>query len=279
MLFSGIKKVNQCTTEYGLIRGLGELRLRMEEMFREYYEKLQEQLAVDFNCTPSDFRMEENIITISERNDGRRNYSPDLFLQMATCGVNAVIMADECLHKFLREWIKDVEGHHLFEFENLPRLNEELKKYGYQMNPTHHMFLPCMEVRIEERFRVKWLYGNEICPFHGDSRFQNAIAYPKPCPERPDRIIVIAYDGDTIMGMAGCSEDAPHWQQIGIDVLPEYRSKGVGSNLVTLLKNKIIEMGDVPFYGTGAANIHSQNIAIKSGFKPAWVETEATKIG
>lgn len=59
----------------------------------------------------------------------------------------------------------------------------------------------------------------------------------------------------------------------------KYRSKGVGSYLVTMLKNKIIEMGDIPFYGTGAANIHSQNIAVKSGFKPAWVETEAVKIG
>ncbi|MCR5324115.1 MAG: hypothetical protein K6E85_12685 [Lachnospiraceae bacterium] len=48
---------------------------------------------------------------------------------------------------------------------------------------------------------------------------------------------------------------------------------------MTMLKNKIIEMGDIPFYGTGAANIHSQNIAVKSGFKPAWVETEAVKIG
>ena len=47
---------------------------------------------------------------------------------------------------------------------------------------------------------------------------------------------------------------------------------------MTLLKNKIIEMGDIPFYGTAAANIHSQNIAINSGFKPAWVETEAVKI-
>ena len=88
----------------------------------------------------------------------------------------------------------------------------------------------------------------------------------------------MALDGDTIMGMAGCSEDAPHWQQIGIDVLPEYRSRGIGTYLVTLLRNKIIEIGDVPFYGTAAANIQSQNIAIKSGFRPAWVETEAAKI-
>ena len=247
-------------------------------MFKEYYEKLLELLSIELNCTPADLQAEENIITTSAGKDGRRNYSPDLFLQMATCGENAVIMADECLHEFLHKWIKDEGGHHLFEFENLPELNEELKRYGYQMNPTHHMFLPCREVTEEERFSVKWLYDDEISPFYGDPRFPNAIAYPKPCPERPDRIVVIAYDGDSIMGMAGSSEDAPHWQQIGIDVLPAYRSKGVGSYLVTLLKNKIIEMGDIPFYGTGAANVHSQNIAIKCGFKPAWVETEAMKI-
>ena len=97
------------------------------------------------------------------------------------------------------------------------------------MAPTHHMFLPCRDVKAEERFHVKWLYGDEITPFYGDKRFPNAIAFPEPCPERPDRIVVIALDGETIMGMAGCSEDAPHWQQIGIDVLPEYRSKGIGS--------------------------------------------------
>ncbi len=247
-------------------------------MFKEYYKKLLEQLAVDYNCEPSDFRSAENIITIPAWNDGRRNYSPDIFFQMATCGVNTVIMADECLHEFLHEWSKAVEGHHLFEYESLLLLGEELKRYGYQLDPTHHMFLPCREVRVEERFRVEWLYDNEISRFYGDTRFPNAIAYPEPCPIRPDRIVVIAYDGDNIMGMAGCSEDAPHWQQIGVDVLPEYRSKEVGSYLVTLLKNKVTEMGDIPFYGTGAANVHSQNIAIKSGFKPVWVETEVTKI-
>ncbi len=247
-------------------------------MFKEYYRKLLDQLALELNCTAADFRADGNVITLPVWKEGRRNYGPDIFFQMATCGQNTVVMADERLHEFLREWSKGVEGHHLFELESLPALNEELGKYGYQLDPTHHMFLPCREVEAEERIRVEWLYDSEIHRFYGDTRFPNAIAYPNPCPVRPDRIVVIAYDGDTIMGMAGCSEDAPHWMQIGIDVLPEYRSRGVGSYLVTLLKNKVMEMGDVPFYGTGAANIHSQNIAIKSGFKPAWVETEASKI-
>lgn len=247
-------------------------------MFKAYYEKLLKQLAIEFNCNPMDFRARENIVTAPVLNEGRRNYSPGKpFLQMATCGPNTVITADACLHDFLRSLVKDVEGHHLFELDNLSKINKELDKYGYRMNPTHHMFLPCRKVSVEERFQVKWLYDDDIKPFYGDPRFPNAIAFPEPCPVRPDRVAVVALDGEAIMGMAGCSEDAPHWQQIGIDVLPEYRSRGIGTYLVTLLTNKIMEMGDVPFYGTAAANVQSQNIAINCGYKPAWVETEAVK--
>ncbi|MCR5324116.1 MAG: hypothetical protein K6E85_12690 [Lachnospiraceae bacterium] len=82
------------------------MEIKNEKMFKEYYGKLLQQLAIDYNCTPTDFRTEKNVITIPAWNEGRRNYSPDLFLQMVTCGTNAVIMADECLHDFLRKWIK-----------------------------------------------------------------------------------------------------------------------------------------------------------------------------
>ncbi len=260
------------------LQGLPE-RMKMKAMFKEYFEKLLRQLSLDLNCTPADLLAEENIITVSALKDGRRSYSPGQpFLQMATLGGNTVIMAEPCFHGFLHGLVRDAEGHRLFELGNLIKLNDELRKYGYQMNPTHHMFLPCCSPVTDKHFQVKWFYGSEISRFYGDKRFPNAIAYPEPCPVRPDRIAVVAVDGDSIMGMAGCSEDAPHWQQIGIDVLPEYRSAGIGTYLVSLLKNRIIEMGDIPFYGTAAANIRSQNIARSSGFRPAWVEAEAVKI-
>ena len=252
----------------------------MSTLFGAYRESLLQQLSLDLNCSPADLMAEGNVVTESALRDGRRSYSPGKpFLEMATLGGSTVMMADPCLHDFLGKLARDVEGHRLFELGYLERLNGELRKYGYQMAPTHHMFLPCRQAAVEERCRVRWLYGDEIRPFYGDPRFPNAIAYPEPCPVRPDRIAVVALDGDTIMGMAGCSEDAPHWQQIGIDVLPAYRSRGIGSFLVSLLKNRIMEMGDVPFYGTAAANIRSQNIAFNSGFRPAWVETEAVKVG
>lgn len=253
--------------------------MKMEQIFKQFHEKLLRQLALDLNCSPADFGAQENVITESAMNEGRRSYSPGRpFLEMATLGGNTVITADQRLHGFLRQWSRNTDGHRLFELDHLIQLNGMLKAYGYKMAPTHHMFLPCREVRTEELCRVRWLYEEEITPFYGDTRFPNAIAYPKPCPVRPDRIAVIALDGDKIMGMAGCSEDAPRFQQIGIDVLPEYRSRGIGAYLVTLLKNRIIEMGDTPFYGTAAANLRSQNIAVKSGFRPAWVETEAVRL-
>ena len=161
-------------------------------MFKKYYDKLLNQLSIDFNCTPKDFLAEETIITLSKLSEGRRSYSPGKpFLQMATTGRNTVIMADECLHEFLHTFVKDIEAHRLFEFDNLMKLNEELQHYGYKMNPTHHMFLPYHNVNVEDNYPVKWIYDDEINQFYGDPRFPNAIAFPEPCPVRPDRIIVI----------------------------------------------------------------------------------------
>ena len=244
----------------------------------DYWEKLYELLSLEFNCKPKDFTQETNVLTVSELHEGRRIYSPDkYFFHMVTTGGNAVVTADECLHPFLREFIKGRTGHWLFEIPNLLPLEKELNRFGYTLTQTYHMFLAGKDVVIQRDYPVKWFYDEEIHAFYGDERFPNAIC-PQFTENRPDRIVVCAYEGEEIMGMAGCSEDAPGWQQIGIDVMPKYRSKGVGTYLVTLLKNEIIRRGDIPFYGTSVSNYHSWNIALNSGFKPAWVEIGARKI-
>lgn len=248
-------------------------------MKTEYQEKLYRLLSVEFNCAPEDFTKQENILTVSALQEGRRIYSKEkYFFHMVTTGGNAVLTADECLHPFLLEFMKDRTGHWLFEIPNLLPLERELNRFGYTLMQTYHMFLPVEQVDVTKNYAVKWFYGKEdIEQFYGDARFPNAIC-SEYLPHRPDKIVVCAYDDGKIMGMAGCSEDAPGWQQIGIDVMPEYRSQGVGTYLVTLLKNKILEQGNVPFYGTSLSNYHSWNIALNSGFRPAWVEIGAEKI-
>lgn len=249
-----------------------------------YIELLKRQLAIDFNCAPEDFDRAENVLTVSALNEGRRMYSDERsFFTMATMGGNAVISADETLHPFLRGFMSDRMGHWLFEQEKLSELERELNKYGYRLCRTHHMCLPKFEVEVKGSFPVKWFNGREeLEPFY-DRRFGNALC-ERYLETRPDRIAVCAYDGDKIMGMAGCSEDAPGFLQIGVDVFPEYRGRGVGTYVVLLLKNEIIRRGQsesmpmMPVYGTAAANLHSQNIALNCGFRPVWVEMEAERI-
>lgn len=246
-------------------------------IFSDAVQALVQLLATEYHCTEDSFFRSENVLTELSVCDGVGRYEAEKpFFRMVTLGNNAVISADAVLRPFLRDYIQNKTGHWLFEFPNLLQIEQALKPYSCTLGQSRHMFLPAVSVIPQTSFPTKWFFDREIFEFYGDKRFPNAIC-EQFLPQRPDRMVAVAYDGDEIMGMAGCSEDAPGWMQIGIDVMPQYRSMGVGTYLVTVLKNKIEEMGDIPFYGTSLSNYHSWNIALKSGFKPAWVEIGAYK--
>ncbi|MBQ8195620.1 MAG: GNAT family N-acetyltransferase [Oscillospiraceae bacterium] len=243
-----------------------------------YYEQLKMLLSTELNCSPEDFDKNENMITAPVLHDGRRMYQQEpYFFHMATIGANAVITADERLHDFLREWSADKTGHWLFELPNLLPLEKELNKYGYTLSQSYHMFLPHVSADIHTEIETRWYEGKDIHRFYGDERFPNAIC-SEFLPHRPDTLVVCGYVDGELAGMAGCSEDAKGWQQIGIDVLPQFRSNGVGAYLVNILKIAVEQRGDIPFYGTSLSNLHSWNIALKCGFRPAWVEIGCKKI-
>ena len=238
--------------------------------------KLKAQLALELNCAPEDFSGEETIITSPVLHEKRRRFSDKpFFLQMATFGAGAVISADEALHPWLRAWVRGKRGFWLFEQHNYLELERELEKYGFRMAQTHHMFAPEPEwMEIKTELQVRWLEQGDIAPYYGRAEFPNAIC-SRFHPERPDVLAVIALEGEKIMGMAGCSADTPELWQIGIDVLPPYRGRGVGKALVALLRDEAFRRGALPYYGTSLSNIASWRVALACGFLPAWVEAEA----
>lgn len=63
--------------------------------------------------------------------------------------------------------------------------------------------------------------------------------------------------------------------QIGVDVLEEYRHQGIATALTSALALEILARGKVPFYCAAWSNIKSVRTAIKSGFRPAWIELTA----
>lgn len=246
----------------------------------DFKAELKKLLALEYNCAESDVDGGENVLTVSHGNDGRIS----AFFSMATLGKNCVITADERIQPFLREFIKRGEqGHQLFEVGKLTDLERELNRFGYKLweYGPHHMFLPKYDAKTPQKYPTRRFETlSEIGRFYGDKRFPNALC-EQYMSERPDVIALTALDGEKIMGMAGASRDfngSPSWLQIGIDVLPEYRGRGVGAFLVNELKREILKRGDIPFYGTSPANVHSQNIAINCGFRPAWVEISAERV-
>ncbi len=60
-------------------------------------------------------------------------------------------MTDRCLHGMIR----NAEGHRLFGPDPMIKPDTELKRYGYRMALTHHIFLTCREAGAEACCRVR----------------------------------------------------------------------------------------------------------------------------
>jgi GNAT superfamily N-acetyltransferase len=105
--------------------------------------------------------------------------------------------------------------------------------------------------------------------------WSNALSDKRP---QLDVLAVAAYDKGRLIGLAGCSADCDAMWQIGVDVLPAYRLKGIASSLTSLLAIEVLKRGKVPFYGAAWSNLSSVRNAIKSGFRPAWIELTAERV-
>ena len=235
------------------------------------------QLALDYHCQIEDFLKKGNTITKNIVMEGSRFCESDaFFLKVISIGESAIISADDRMRPWLEDNILNQSANWLFDYGNLRAIDNKLKEFGHEIDEIPNFYLPTLDFDdVKPMTQVKWYEGDEIQQFKEDSRFDQAFVFDDSCP---DVLGVAALDGDTIMGMAGASADSETLYQIGIDVLPEYRGKGIGTNLVALIKQELLKRGKIPFYGTSVSHIASRKIAIKAGFLPAWAEFYSKKI-
>lgn len=240
--------------------------------------KVKEQLAKDYNCRIEDFENNENLITDLKIIDGSRKYSSNKeILKILIINGKAVISADKCIKNWCIEKLLNFPGEWMFLYSVLRRIDKKLNEFGYEIDNTHHYYLP-KNNKLEEgnEFKLKWFEKDEILQFKGDNRFDEAFAFNS---NYPDILGVSALDRKgNILGMAGASEDSSIMWQIGVNVLPESKGSGIATVLVESLKNEILKRGKVPFYGTVESHIISQKVALKSGFYPVFAEVKIRKI-
>jgi GNAT superfamily N-acetyltransferase len=174
------------------------------------------------------------------------------------------------LRDIVTAYIEKYPVEHLFETPNLHALDDALSPLGLRTCFMAEHFLPDLsalkslpckyELRLLEPADFKSLYLPQ---------WSNALSDKRP---HLDVLGVGAYDGDTLIGLAGCSADCDSMWQIGIDVLPAYRRQGIAAALTAHLALECLKRDKVPFYCAAWSNIPSVRNAIKAGFRPAWVE-------
>ena len=232
------------------------------------------QSAEDIGCKAEDFLKSENVTVPFQLGTNARKYLKEpITCNLVSYGNNIVAASSEEVAELVAEYIGRYNFYHCFETPNMHWLNEHLTQKGHKICFMAEYYLPDMNriPEIDSGFDLRILeqkdFGELYLP-----EWSNAL-----CEDRKalDVLGVGAYDGDKLVGLAGCSADCEDMWQIGVDVLPDYRRRGIASELTSRLAKEIINRGKVPFYCSAWSNIRSVRNAIKSGFIPAWVEMTA----
>ncbi len=294
-----IKKTNR-------IKQIKQIKQKIRSMNRKEPKKRKEdtmtdkdildialrQSATDLGCKAEDLQKDEPVIVTSTASpDARRYLKLPFLLNLCSYGTNVVASvhpektgesegseggADYAsLREDVGRYLRKFPPYHCFETPNLHVLRKSLGRFGADVCFMAEYFLPKIEKvkPLPCPYRLGMLEASELSPYYLPA-WSNAL-----CKDRKelDRLAFCAYDGDELIGMAGASADCEDMWQIGIDVLPKARKKGVGASLVSALALEILARGKVPFYCCAWSNIPSARTAFASGFVPAWVECTAKK--
>ncbi len=230
-----------------------------------------EQSARDLNCVPEDFLKSGPVLAAGGLNAGaKKYYKPPIPCNFVSYGGNVVASALPEYRDIAAEYVRKFTFYRCFETPAIHWLDQRLAPLGqkvcfmaeYQLpDPQKVRALPCaFPLRVLEQKDFSGLYLPQ---------WHNAL-----CEQRKelDVLGVGAYDGDMLIGLAGCSADAERMWQIGVDVLPEYRRQGVAAALTSRLALEILKRDKVPFYCSAWSNLLSMRNALRCGFTPAWVE-------
>jgi len=260
---------------------------------------LEMQLCDDYGITPELLRSKENIfVTMQKHPEARKWNDRDSFLKVLSYRNKIVITCkDESMLAFCKKEYTDQKGEWFGKYEILRSLDHKLAEYGHKIGDTHHYYIPgkYWEQRYAEHVKEKpadgytfcLLNAQDILLFRGDERFSHALSFDK---NAPDEMAVAAFDCNQtydqilsdlprlIKGMSGVSKDSRRMWQIGVDVLPSERSKGLAVHLTHSIMKECMNKNILPFYGTSESHMNSQAVAVQSGFIPAFWELHTISI-
>lgn len=233
-----------------------------------------EQSAIDSGCRWEDFCSNENRVVVSRPHPQARKYLElPFFCDLTSYGNQVVASVHPDFLEEAKAYIERFPTVDCFETPALHILEEKLRLFGCRVCFMAEYFLPDLKSLqpLSCPYPLKLLEPEKFQEYYLP-QWSNAL-----CEKRRhlDVLAVGAFDGDKLVGLAGCSADCETMWQIGVDVLPEYRKQGIGAAVTSHLAVEILRREKVPFYCCAWSNVRSAGNAVKSGFRPAWVQVTA----
>ena len=239
------------------------------------------QSAIDSACRAEDFLADIPRFFVSRADARARQYLklPHL-CDFVSYGRNAVVSGRADVVEAVKPLVAATSAADLFVPPSVDELNRVLLPFGLGIRFVGSYFLPdadefqsVSEARSRE-YQIRLLEPADFQSLY-QTRWGNAL-----CEKRKslDRLCVGAYLGETLAGLAGASADCDAMWQIGVDVLPAHRGRGIATLITRRLAEEVFARGYIPFYCCLWSNLPSMKNAIRSGFRPAWAQMSAEPV-
>lgn len=187
---------------------------------------------------------------------------PAPFLQIVTMGRGVVVSASQRLLPRVRAHLEGRSREEIFEYPWV---------YGLSLYyiPDFKVLRP---LPLPGGLTFELSEGPAIGALRGIQGFDNSLAFDA-AGQTPTCIAFYARQGGRIVGLAGAAPLSGDIWEMGVDVLPECRTGGLASVLVSRLAAAILQRGIAPVYCAASSNLGSQAVAHRSGLMPCWIST------
>lgn len=229
-------------------------------------------LAATYACEESDFLREGVHFTTPEERPGRIRW-PLRKLSIGTMGDGVVACCAPEWEGWLRPLLEGLTRDDVFQPDTIAQIVPHIPRQLMLRGPALKYLCTRESLRrapdVGDEIAVIW--GEEIADLYRYPGFDDALTYESWGRIR-DQVAAVAWRAGEPIGMAGASDDAERFWQIGVSVTPGEQRRGLGRALVSRLTEEVLARGILPYYTTTTANIRSRAVAVSLGYWPAWTE-------
>lgn len=244
-------------------------------LYTESSAALREVLAAQMGCTVEDYRSHQ-LAVVSRPADSRE---PHLVL-VTTMGAGSVVSVRDSR---LADWAREHaparnRNQQIFLPSFLEGMAARARELGHEAAKSHSASGGCVlaellaPLPLPPWYALREIGVEEQARLRAGGQFDNALGEPdelRRIAAARTAFVVECPDGE-VAAVAGIWDQYPGTDEIGLDVAPAHRGKGLAAVLTVHATRWIREQGRWPIYTYGFTNVRSMNNALRCGYRPLW---------